>query len=154
MPSSLLEDSPQKSGIPARTRADNSPPRRRKTFLAFALLLIAAVLNIVLVAGGAWAAAPVDYARQVKPILKQRCYACHAALKQKAGLRLDTGAAIRRLVELGAKEARHGPPNSTKERVGEAPRRARSARPMSRVAARPLWGYERRQELVRSCPRL
>jgi mono/diheme cytochrome c family protein len=31
-----------------------------------------------------------DYARDVKPLLKARCYACHGALKQKAGLRLDT----------------------------------------------------------------
>ena len=38
----------------------------------------------------------VDYLRQVKPILTQRCYACHGALKQKGGLRLDTGEAIRR----------------------------------------------------------
>ena len=32
----------------------------------------------------------VDYAREVKPLLKERCYSCHGALKQKAGLRLDT----------------------------------------------------------------
>ena len=35
---------------------------------------------------------PVDYLTQVKPILQQRCYACHGALKQEAGLRLDTAA--------------------------------------------------------------
>jgi hypothetical protein len=34
----------------------------------------------------------VDYARQVKPVLQARCYACHGVLKQKAGLRLDTAA--------------------------------------------------------------
>ncbi len=33
---------------------------------------------------------PVDYLREVKPLLDKRCYACHGALKQKAGLRLDT----------------------------------------------------------------
>ncbi|MEZ6033251.1 MAG: PSD1 and planctomycete cytochrome C domain-containing protein [Planctomycetaceae bacterium] len=38
---------------------------------------------------------PVDYLRDVKPILQQRCYACHGALKQEAGLRLDTGEFIR-----------------------------------------------------------
>jgi hypothetical protein len=38
----------------------------------------------------------VDYARDVKPILKQRCYACHGALKQKSGLRLDTAALVLR----------------------------------------------------------
>ena len=31
-----------------------------------------------------------DYLRDIKPVLKARCYACHGALKQKAGLRLDT----------------------------------------------------------------
>jgi mono/diheme cytochrome c family protein len=35
---------------------------------------------------------PVDYLKQVKPILRERCYACHGALKQEGGLRLDTAA--------------------------------------------------------------
>lgn len=39
---------------------------------------------------------PVDYESQIKPVLKSRCYACHGGLKQEAGLRLDTGVAIRR----------------------------------------------------------
>ncbi len=38
----------------------------------------------------------VDYSRDIKPILKERCFACHGALKQKAGLRLDTAAMMRR----------------------------------------------------------
>ena len=33
----------------------------------------------------------IDYQRDVKPILHSRCYACHGALKQEAGLRLDSG---------------------------------------------------------------
>ena len=37
----------------------------------------------------------VDYERDIKPVLKVRCYACHGALKQEAGLRLDTGVLIR-----------------------------------------------------------
>ncbi len=36
------------------------------------------------------AAEPVDYLRQVKPLLSARCFACHAALQQKGDLRLDT----------------------------------------------------------------
>ncbi len=36
----------------------------------------------------------VDYARDVKPILKERCFACHGALKQESDLRLDTAAAM------------------------------------------------------------
>ena len=35
-----------------------------------------------------------DYLRDIKPVLKARCYACHGALKQKAGLRLDTAELI------------------------------------------------------------
>ncbi|MFM1800698.1 MAG: hypothetical protein RJA81_50, partial [Planctomycetota bacterium] len=33
---------------------------------------------------------PVDYAKDVRPLLKSRCYSCHGALAKKAGLRLDT----------------------------------------------------------------
>jgi hypothetical protein len=41
------------------------------------------------------AALAVDYEKEIKPLLKERCYACHGALKQKAGLRLDTATAMR-----------------------------------------------------------
>ncbi len=34
-------------------------------------------------------AAPVDFVRDVRPILQKRCYECHGAEKQKSGLRLD-----------------------------------------------------------------
>ncbi|MCA9057709.1 MAG: DUF1549 domain-containing protein, partial [Planctomycetaceae bacterium] len=37
-----------------------------------------------------------SYLQQIKPILKARCYACHGALKQEAGLRLDTSLSVRR----------------------------------------------------------
>jgi mono/diheme cytochrome c family protein len=39
-------------------------------------------------------AAAVDYSTQVKPLLRSRCYACHGALQQQGGLRLDTGRSI------------------------------------------------------------
>ena len=39
-------------------------------------------------------AAEVDYIRDVKPILSARCFACHGAVRQKAGLRLDARALI------------------------------------------------------------
>ncbi|HEY7313626.1 MAG TPA: DUF1553 domain-containing protein [Gemmataceae bacterium] len=48
------------------------------------------------------AAETVDYLREVKPVLKQRCFACHGSLKQKAKLRLDAAALLR-------KGGRHGP---------------------------------------------
>ncbi|MFO1482787.1 MAG: PSD1 and planctomycete cytochrome C domain-containing protein [Verrucomicrobiaceae bacterium] len=38
----------------------------------------------------------VDYEKDIKPLLKERCYTCHGALKQKADLRLDTTAAMRK----------------------------------------------------------
>ena len=38
----------------------------------------------------AWGAQGVDYVREIKPILTARCFACHGALQQKSGLRLDT----------------------------------------------------------------
>ena len=44
----------------------------------------------------------VDYARQIKPVLQARCYSCHGALKQEAGLRLDTAAFAIRGGEAGA----------------------------------------------------
>jgi len=43
----------------------------------------------------------VDYQRDVKRILKERCFACHGALKQESELRLDTVAFIRQGGERG-----------------------------------------------------
>ncbi len=40
-----------------------------------------------------WAQGP-DYVKNIKPLLRERCYSCHGGLKQKKGLRLDTAAAI------------------------------------------------------------
>lgn len=39
--------------------------------------------------------APVDYLKQIKPLLAARCASCHGALAQKAKLRLDTAGFIR-----------------------------------------------------------
>lgn len=49
-------------------------------------------LLILGISSTAVAAETVDYARQIKPVLKERCYACHGVLKQQAELRLDTAA--------------------------------------------------------------
>ena len=59
---------------------------------------VALAMGITLAfATSAFAQAPVvDYSRDIKPVLKERCFACHGALQQKAGLRLDTGAMLRR----------------------------------------------------------
>lgn len=44
----------------------------------------------------ATSAVAADYLRDIKPLLKQRCYTCHGSMKQKAGLRLDTVEAMRK----------------------------------------------------------
>ncbi len=58
------------------------------------LFQLAAVCVVWLSAAWSFAKEPVDYQQQVKPMLRQRCFACHAALKQEAGLRLDTVASM------------------------------------------------------------
>lgn len=40
----------------------------------------------------ATAADPVDYRKDIRPILQERCYACHGSLAQKAKLRVDSAA--------------------------------------------------------------
>src|SRR4030095_13946492 len=34
-------------------------------------------------------AAPVDYSREIKPLLAENCYRCHGGSQQRHGLRLD-----------------------------------------------------------------
>src|SRR5436305_946770 len=60
-------------------------------------LCFLAVLPLALLLGGRTfpADAPVDYAREIKPLLTARCYTCHGALQQKADLRLDTAGLVR-----------------------------------------------------------
>ena len=36
----------------------------------------------------------VDYERQIKPLLAQKCFSCHGALRQESGLRLDASSLI------------------------------------------------------------
>jgi hypothetical protein len=47
---------------------------------------------LLLVPLSARAAEPVDYRKDVRPVLQERCYACHGALAQKGKLRVDSGA--------------------------------------------------------------
>lgn len=44
----------------------------------------------------------VDFRSDVRPIFEQRCFACHGALKQEAGLRLDTATSIRKGSDSGS----------------------------------------------------
>jgi len=52
------------------------------------------VFSLVLTAAPLPAAEPVDYVRQIKPLFKERCSACHGALKQQGKLRLDTAGLV------------------------------------------------------------
>lgn len=52
---------------------------------------LALLAGLLLATPGA-ADTPVDYQRQVRPILAARCFACHGTLKQESDLRLDTAA--------------------------------------------------------------
>ncbi len=70
-------------------------PHKRRNRLLGALrlsvnalpLLLSLVLNFAVSADE-----HADYLKQIKPILRERCFACHGALKQAGGLRLDTAA--------------------------------------------------------------
>ena len=53
-----------------------------------------ALAALLLVPAATPAADPVDYRKDVRPILRERCYACHGALQQKGKLRVDSGAAL------------------------------------------------------------
>ena len=97
------------------------------------------------------AAERIDYVRAVKTILAARCYACHGALQQKAGLRLDTVLLVKKGGDSGpaivagqagksrlldhvtaANGARRMPPASRKD--GSAAARVTSMRPMRPAA--------------------
>lgn len=44
----------------------------------------------------------VDYATEIKPLLKSHCFACHGVLKQESALRLDSGSLLMKGGEIGA----------------------------------------------------
>jgi hypothetical protein len=52
------------------------------------------------------------YARELKRVLKERCYACHGPLKQEAGLRVDSVAAMLKGGESGSAVDRSNPLSS------------------------------------------
>ncbi len=51
-----------------------------------------AVIGTIAASTAALAAAPVDYVKEIQPLLAQHCYQCHGATQPKHGLRLDTAA--------------------------------------------------------------
>jgi len=77
---------------PNRT-ADRKPPMWRGTCLRMVIPLrfsLSPYLLLFLFFTSASADEQGDYVKQIKPLLRERCYACHGALKQEGGLRLDT----------------------------------------------------------------
>src|SRR5687768_2781702 len=50
---------------------------------------------VILACAPSAAAAAIDYAQDVRPILAEKCGSCHGVLKQEAGLRLDAGELVR-----------------------------------------------------------
>ena len=58
-------------------------------------------LTLAALLGGVGQGGQIDYLRQVKPLLRKHCYACHGALRQRGGLRLDTVPSARRGGESG-----------------------------------------------------
>ena len=60
------------------------------------------VLLVSIFALGAPSAAEVDYVRDIKPVLRAKCFSCHGAFRQKSGLRLDA-------VQLILKGSKRGP---------------------------------------------
>ncbi len=62
---------------------------------------VALVAGLLVLACSSAPAQAVDYVGDVKPILAERCYSCHGAIRQKAGLRLDTATLIWRGGESG-----------------------------------------------------
>src|SRR5262249_44768290 len=73
--------------------AISKPPKPRAWAGTIRVLLV--LFSFLMSSRSAAIAEPVDYEKQVKPIFAARCKACHGALKQEAGLRLDTGALAR-----------------------------------------------------------
>jgi hypothetical protein len=69
------------------------PGPRRLVLLLFAILACATPAR---------AQQRVDYVKEIKPLLREKCFACHGGLQQKAKLRLDTAA-------LAKKGGRSGP---------------------------------------------
>jgi hypothetical protein len=67
-----------------------------KTGRASFLTLIMGFLPGSLASGDELGPRGVDYVRDIKPVLSKRCYSCHGGLQQKAGLRLDTAAFMKK----------------------------------------------------------
>src|SRR5690349_8922278 len=64
-------------------------PSQLSQHASFRMVRIGLVCAVLLVAHSADAAEPVDFKRDIQPLLSKHCYECHGPGKQEAGLRLD-----------------------------------------------------------------
>ena len=87
-------------GFVSRYRRRPTSHRHRRR--SGSIFLVCALLTLCSFEAPQAAEDAIDYLRDVKPLLQTRCYACHGALKQQAGLRLDTAVSILRGGESGA----------------------------------------------------
>ena len=87
------------------------------------------LLTLLLAAAPAEAPSPgpVDYVRDVKPILAQNCVKCHGPDRRRNGLRLDTAAAARKGGDAGPAVT---PGDSAKSRLILMVTAADGAKPM------------------------
>ena len=100
----LIWQSPQSTNLikdscsPSRNRrvAAMQHPKTILVRLATFVLAATAVSASTLADGNVVPQHNVDYDRDIKPLLLQKCAACHGALKQNAGLRLDAGEFVRK----------------------------------------------------------
>src|SRR5581483_7484926 len=95
---------PPGASRPLPANDSREPPMKRTALVAVAVLFSAARVP------AADAPKPVDYSREVQPILTAHCYACHGPDdgKRKGKLRLDQrDAAIKKVVKPG--DAGHSP---------------------------------------------
>lgn len=60
------------------------------------------ILSLTFALTGSLLAEPVNYMKEIKPVLSTACYQCHSATQQKHGLRVDTAAAILKGGQSGA----------------------------------------------------
>ncbi len=81
-----------------RTKEPRTASSQNSRFRVVVPLVIVVIVVVAGVAGGE----EVDYLRDIKPVLKARCYACHGSRKQESNLRLDTASAIRAGGDSGA----------------------------------------------------
>src|SRR5437588_1610676 len=82
--------STRRSGRMPRRETSGAMPIVVPTSRALIMRIVGLCALWWLSGGVLFAADRVDYARGVKPIFTARCLACHGALQQKNGLRLDT----------------------------------------------------------------